>query len=266
MNGNITTEDRSQQALDLAILAGTIQLKNGAEIHRVQDTVEWILQSLDVRNYNVYVISNGIFASVNETEPKPLNAVRHIPTISFHLGRIVAVNELSREIAVAGNTCDIGAMHIRMKEADALPYADNRLRLVSCAAACASFSWLLGGGVLDSFAALIAGFFLQLFLFWGAKIKMSRFITNIVGAALVTLLSQIILKLGIGNSLDFIIIGGIIPLVPGVLLVSSIRELFNSNYLSGIIHLIDALLIATSIAVGVGVALRFWEWGIVPLI
>ena len=40
---------------------------------------------------------------------------------------------------------------------------------------------------------------------------------------------------------DKVIIGVIILLVPGVALTTSIRELFNGDYLSGCIHLADAL-------------------------
>ena len=54
-------------------------------------------------------------------------------------------------------------------------------------------------------------------------------------------------------ALDFnrVVIGGIIPLVPGVAFSTSIREFFNGDYLSGVIHLIAALLTAVCIALGV---------------
>ncbi|MEG1407829.1 MAG: threonine/serine exporter family protein, partial [Ruthenibacterium sp.] len=44
--------------------------------------------------------------------------------------------------------------------------------------------------------------------------------------------------------------------VPGMALTTSIRDFANSDYLSGAIRMIDALLVAGSIAIGVGVALR----------
>ena len=54
---------------------------------------------------------------------------------------------------------------------------------------------------------------------------------------------------------DKIIIGGIMPLVPGIPLTNSIRDFINSDYLSGSIRLIDALLTAFCIAVGVGIVI-----------
>ena len=52
--------------------------------------------------------------------------------------------------------------------------------------------------------------------------------------------------------MSHIIIGSIIPLVPGVPLTNSIRDFFNGDYISGTIRLIDTLLIAACIAIGVG--------------
>ena len=59
-----------------------------------------------------------------------------------------------------------------------------------------------------------------------------------------------------GLFIDKIIIGGIMPLVPGVALTTSIRDFFSGDYLSGGIHLIEALLTAVCIAAGVGVAMK----------
>ena len=41
------------------------------------------------------------------------------------------------------------------------------------------------------------------------------------------------------------------PLVPGIVFTTSIRDFYNGDYLSGTIHLIDALLTALCIAVGI---------------
>ena len=57
---------------------------------------------------------------------------------------------------------------------------------------------------------------------------------------------------GLGDSLDKIIIGSIIRLVPGVALTTSIRDFLNGDYLSGTIRIIDAFLVGGCIAIGVG--------------
>ena len=50
------------------------------------------------------------------------------------------------------------------------------------------------------------------------------------------------------------------PLVPGIALTTSIRDLFNGDYVSGTIHLMDALLTAFCIAVGVGTIITLYQY------
>ncbi len=65
------------------------------------------------------------------------------------------------------------------------------------------------------------------------------------------MVSQLLFSLGLGNNLNYIIIGAIITMVPGVTLTISIREFIFEDYLSGTIHLVDALLVSVGMAVGV---------------
>lgn len=60
---------------------------------------------------------------------------------------------------------------------------------------------------------------------------------------------------GLACSLDKIIIGGIIPLVPGIALTNGVRDIAGCDYLSGTIRGIEALLIGAAIALGVGFVL-----------
>ena len=253
--------NKNHKVLELSILAGRILLENGGEIYRVQETMERILRSFGVEDYNVYVISNGIFATVGETGDNPCHAVRNVPLVGdVHLGRITAVNELSREIAAAGGTGDIDAYCERMRRCETIADAPKWLRFAACAVAAASFCYILGGTVRDSLAALVVGIALQGLLFLCERVRLHKFIVRILGGAWVTLVCQCLITWGLGDSLDSMIIGSIIALVPGVALTTAIRDFFNSDHLSGTVHLVDALLIAASIAVGVGAMLSLWSF------
>ena len=52
----------TKEILTLAVEIGDCMLRNGAEIYRVEDTVVHILSSYEVEEFDVYVLSNGIFA------------------------------------------------------------------------------------------------------------------------------------------------------------------------------------------------------------
>ena len=88
----------TKEILALAVEIGDALLRNGAEVYRVEDTVMHILEAYEIENYDVYVLSNGIFASANEDREDACSMIRHIPLGTTHLGRIAALNQLSREI------------------------------------------------------------------------------------------------------------------------------------------------------------------------
>ena len=79
--------DEHCSALELAGHAGCILLKNGAEIFRVQETMTRILDAYGVTDHNVYVISNGIFATEGEGTEHALSLVRHVPLGGVNLSR-----------------------------------------------------------------------------------------------------------------------------------------------------------------------------------
>ena len=88
----------TKDILTLSVEIGDAMLRNGAEIYRVEDSLIHILESYDVENIDVYVLSNGIFASANEDKEDACSMVRHVPLGSVNLGKISALNQLTRDI------------------------------------------------------------------------------------------------------------------------------------------------------------------------
>ena len=77
-------------------------------------------------------------------------------------------------------------------------------------------------------------------------------VSNIAGGAVATAACVVLYELGLGQNLDQMVIGSIIPLVPGVAFTNAIRDIADENYISGIVRMIDALLVFFCIAMGVG--------------
>ena len=88
--------DLLERAADLVMDAGQTLLENGGEVFRVQQTMEIMAHSLGVRDFHVYVLTNGIFASASMGSTHNVSLIRHVPSVSIHLGRVEAINELSR--------------------------------------------------------------------------------------------------------------------------------------------------------------------------
>ena len=52
----------------------------------MEDTVMHILEAYEIEEYDVYVLSNGIFASANENQDDACIMISHIPLGQTHLG------------------------------------------------------------------------------------------------------------------------------------------------------------------------------------
>ena len=87
-----------REVLDIAMEAGHILLENGAEIFRVEETIDRICRHYGVESENAFVLSNGIFLTAGNEREKRFARVQHIPVKGAQLHRVAAVNQLSREI------------------------------------------------------------------------------------------------------------------------------------------------------------------------
>ncbi len=236
-------------ALELVEDAGQTLLENGGEVFRAQQTMEIMAASLGVRDFHVYVLTNGIFALAHLPGRDAVSLVRHVPTVSVHLGRVEAVNELSRELA-AGRLGVVEAEE-RLNTARTLPRSTPQLEILACVVGAAGFAYLFGGTLADMPVAAVAGLLEALVCQQFARHGINRIFTDIAAAFCGTIWAIAVTLFVPAVNANAAIIGALMVLTPGVALTMGVRDILNGQYLSGSIRLLDALLIAGSIAGGV---------------
>lgn len=246
------SEEQKQEpgrALALVMSAGRTLLENGGEVFRAQQTMEIMARSLGFTDFHVYVLTNGIFASVGT---ESLNELFHIPAAEVNLGHVEAVNQLSRELA--DGRLDLPGAEQRMVQIRAAGGYDARLCLLAGAIGSGCFAYLFGGSWPDMLVATLAGALEMLLTRVFRRWKINKIFTDIVAAAACTMVALGCRALFPAVVASRAIIGALMVLTPGVALVMGIRDFINADYLSGTIRLIDAVLIAGSLACGVGFA------------
>ena len=240
--------------MQVASLMGEILLSNGAEIYRVMDTLHRVIKACGFENHSVYVLSNGVFITINEGEPDACTSIKHVPIGSVNLEKLARVNQISRNLCNGYITREMA--YAGLKEIQRKVNYTDMGQALAYAFGSAGFEVILGGTLFDS----IPAFFIGLGLYFVLKFlsnygHVSRFPANIGGALYVTIFAAAFAASELNLSFNNIVIGGIMPLVPGYAITTSIRDLFNGDYLSGIIHMLDAFLTAVCIAIGVGVGI-----------
>ncbi len=237
----------SHNPLDLAYEAGSILLENGAEISRVEETMRRIASHYGVEDEDFFVLSNGIIAT-----DKGYARSKFIPIKGASLDKVVAVNQLSRE--VAQGQCSLEQLEQRLKAIRAMKAKPAWEQILASALGSAAFCIIFGGGFMDCLASFIAGLVLWVFMLFVASRRLSRIVGNVAGGLLSTMICFGLYRLGLGDHLSNMIIGSIIPLIPGVAFTNGIRDMANEDYIAGVTRLLDAMLTFFCIALGVAMA------------
>ena len=68
-----------QEIMEIAMRAGHILLENGAEISRVEETIDRICRHYGIQSANSFVLSNGIFSTMGNQREEFFARVQHIP-------------------------------------------------------------------------------------------------------------------------------------------------------------------------------------------
>ena len=239
-----------KRVMELALQAGHILLENGAEIFRVEETIDRICRHYGLESGSTFVLSNGIFITAGNERENFFAKVQHIPVSGTHLDRVTAVNQLSREIEQGAYTLQEAERELtRIKN---MPGKRKIVQILASGLGSASFCCLFGGGFAESLASFAAGIVLYVWVLY-VSIHLSRIVGNIIGSMLVTLFCEAVCRAGIGTHLNYMIIGSIMPLIPGVAFTNAIREMADGDYISGTVRMMDALVAFISIAVGVGI-------------
>ena len=248
-----------REVLETAMEAGHILLENGAEIFRVEETMERICRYYHVENPSFFVLSNGIFMTGGGGVPggRHFAHVEHIPVKGAQLDRVVAVNQLSREIE--GGRCTLSEADACLNAIARMPGKKRWQQILASGVGSACFCILFGGSGMDSAASFLAGLLLYAYVLLLSAPYMSRMIGNVLGGVLASAACVALYALGLGDDLSHMIIGAIIPLIPGIPFTNGIRDLADGDYISGSVRLLDALVTFLCIATGVGVVIALYH-------
>lgn len=241
--------ERTEFAIDCFLLAGRIMMESGAETYRVEDTMLRMAHSQGMTSAQSYVTPTGIIFSLGRTQPTRITS---IPNRATNLHRISLVNTISRKLTSSIITLEEAYDELKKIEKNnyMLPVF---MQIIAAALASGCFLIMFAGVWQDFIPAMVAGglgYWVLLLVTDATKVK---FFSELIAAVAVGLVAALAVELGVGQQLDTIIIGSVMPLVPGVIITIAIRDLIAGHFTSGLARGIEALL--TAFAIGSGIAL-----------
>lgn len=248
-----------KKVLILAIYAGEIMMKNGAEVYRVEDTITRICKACHMDHVEIFATPTGIFVSLDNggEDDDPLTYVKRINGIETNLNKISKINHFSREFTTTDLSVD-DAMD-QLKEIDKSRPYPVPVRLLGAALVASCFSLIFGGGWMDFIVAFGVGMFAYAFSRFLGKFDINFFVQcfcSCAGAAFLALVMSTWIPSAVYQP---VIIGTLMIFVPGVSITNAIRDFLSGSMLSGICRMMEAILIAVALAAGAGVVLKLWS-------
>lgn len=244
--------------VETAVLAGEIMLVSGAEIYRVEDTIGRILRNADRQTAEAVVLSTGIFVTLNDPGMEPITVIRRVADRSTNLNKVYLVNNVSRQFCRGDMTVEQAYEELRRIRTvqQYKPWMKN----VGVVCVSLFFALLLGGGAADCLAAAFVGGLSAGVIWLSGRIRLNAFCQTSLGAFAIAV-AALILKQWVFPDLqrDIIIIGCIMPLVPGVIFTTAIRDTLNGDYAAGSARIMEAVVIALAVAAGVGMGIALFS-------
>ena len=226
---------------------GRLLMTSGAEIYRVEESVNRLLSAYGLEP-QVFAIPNCLIVSLTTPQGHPVTRMCRIPAHGTDIELLERCNQLCRRLCQSPPA---------VEEAQALVDALPQRRVYPAGVVLAGhvlaafFALFLGGGLADGFAAAFCGLAVSLLMLYGQRLTGSnQFFRTAVCAAAAAGLALMLVRSGVGNSVEAVTIGTLMLLVPGISLTNAMREIMGGDVISGVNRMAEVILVATAIALG----------------
>ncbi|MDF2538603.1 MAG: hypothetical protein K0S76_1624 [Herbinix sp.] len=241
-----------------AMLAGEIMAQSGAETFRVEDTMIRILRTSHFQTIEVHATTTGIMATLADPTIEPITGVKRISNRSNNLSRINEVNQISRNICE--NSIDLNTAYDKLSAVrNVTTYSGLTVDLATIISTI-GFVGLFGGNIIDCMIAALNGLFIVIISRLLAKRLGSAFMVDAAKSLVIAIITMLSVSYFSQAHSEIIIIGSIMPLVPGIPITNAIRDTLQGDYTSGMARATEAFVVSLGIAVGVGFGMGLYNF------
>ena len=258
----IYKDDFADYLLCLALDVGEGLLRNGAEVARVEDTIERICHAYGAVHVEVFSIISMINAAIRMPDGSYSSQLRRVKQTSNNLSTLEGLNALSRKICKEKPSLDeFDTMLHDLKTTR--PYSSWAHILASSVTTCA-FCLFFGGGVWDSVLAFFIGVIIAFICDFPSK-RLNSMAKTVISAFIATTLSGIAHILFPSLNVDSVIIGAIMLLVPGMMFGTAMRDLLCGDLLAGTLKILQAIIQTLMIGFGYMLSFALLGDGLIPV-
>lgn len=227
---------------------GEQMLLSGAEVHRVEESISRMCYALGAKRVDVFIITSSMVATIHTESGETYTETRRVTSTNINFEKIHRLNQLSREICEKNLTQ--AEIESKFKNAVNCKKFPVYFEFICYAVIAASFTLFFGGNLIEMAISLVIGAIVRLSIALCEKVLSNNIFHKFFSSVIVTLLAFLAVKIGWIGSVDKVIIGNIMSLIPGIGLTNALRDLFTGDSIAGLLRSIEAVLTALAIAAG----------------
>lgn len=229
----------TNRTVNLWLDMAEMMLECGAEIYRIEDTLNRVGTAWGAKRMEVFVITSSIVVTAEGDGWQYTSTRRMRGPSGSDFTRLEDLNALARR--VCREPIDDDSFQKQLESIAGTKPRFSKTLLGSTFAAL-SFALFFGGSWLDSVFAGLFGILVMLLSDLCARRRLNRFssyfFVSVFTGVLICLLSRVIVTL----KPDKIIVGVIMLTIPGIATTNSMRDMLTGDTLSGTLRLVQSLL------------------------
>lgn len=227
---------------------GEAMLANGAEINRVEDTLNRMGKAYGASQMNVFVITSFMVVTMSFCDGTEITQTRRIlnPGVT-DFRKLEDLNALSRRccqqpIPPEDFRIELGNIQNVSKE--------RRKFYLGSVLAAGSFTVFFGGSMADGAAAAVFAVLICMLKEYLAPYCTNQMVFNLICSVVAGLGIGALSRLNPYMHMDKIMIGDIMLLIPGIAMTNAVRDVLVGDTISGVMRLVETLLWAGALACG----------------
>lgn len=247
--------DLTNRVLEFASDVGVLLLQSGGETYRVEETIERICEAYNIKKAGVFATPTAVIVSAT-VDGDIKSVVKRIKSRKTDLNKVYEINSLSRRIVRDKITIDESEKRLKEIE-NGVFYSDRKIIFFS-GMATAVLTVLFGGTLADMAASFLIGCMVRCIIFALGKLSLNDFFINMISAGAIASAAIIFKETEIIKSIDKVIMGSIMLLVPGLPLTNAIRDILDGELLSGGMKIEEVAIIGVAVTIGMCFVLNLY--------
>ena len=236
---------------------GREMMVTGAEVRRVEDMLEKLFDAYCFKDWEVWVVSSCLAATVYTWDDREYTQIRIIKGRNYDLDKLERLYRLAEEVFETPTSVSA----IRMKvntiiEAPGLPLLQTYIATVMAGV---GFAIFYNGSLMDAFVVCIMSLAFTAYTRRIGRMINNMLAFNIVGAFIIEMIALAAMAGGIGHNLAAITTAGILLLAGGLGIANGIGDFLHGDTLAGVGETSTSLLGAAGIAIGIYMSMLFFR-------